>query len=192
MVVLTEKFKFIRDDVFLCPHVDTETGRQWVEIQKINLETGEIEFEDSIDCIHTAITNISIQEYDEYIDNDDFQKDLIEKTLEIRSIENLEEINLNPEEKFFALKSWTAGIAEAGDDSFKLQMEIDNALDLAYPMTNLLLGFMIRVDPEFIEGFLSKMDEECRYNGERHNPSYLANLMKIFDIITEHGHFEFN
>ena len=189
MVVLTEKFPFIREDVFLCPFVDTKTGKQWIKIQKVNLETSEIEFEDSIDCIHTAITDISVEEYDEYIDDDYFQEDLIKKTLEIRSSEDLEEINLNPEEKFFALKSWAAGIAEAGYESFKFQMEIDTALDLAYPMTNLLLRFMIRVDLEFLEVFLSKIDRECRYNGERHNPSYIANLLYIFRIMEENDDF---
>ena len=192
MVILTEKFKFIKDDVFLCPCVDTETGEQWVEIQKLDMETGEVEFGDSINCIHTAITNISVEEYDDYIDDDEFQEDLFEKTLNIRSSEDLEVINLNPEEKFFALKSWAAGIAEAGYESFKLQMEIDNALNLAYPMTNLLLKFMIRVDPKFLKIFLSKIDRECRYNGERHNPSYIANLLKIFQIMEENGDFHYN
>ncbi len=90
MVILTEKFKFIRDDVFLCPCVDTETEKQWIEIQKIDLKTNEIEFKDSVKCIHT-------------------------------------EKNSSLKEKFFALKSWTAEIAEAGCESFKFQMEIDNA-----------------------------------------------------------------
>lgn len=42
---------------------------------------------------------------------------------------------------------------------------------------------MIRVDPKFLDVFLSKIDRECRYNGERHNPSYIANLMNIIEFI---------
>lgn len=105
MVILTEKFRFISDGVFLCPWVDTETGRQKLVMQKINLETKEIEFEDSIYCIHAVITDISLDEFNEFQNDSEIQEKLLKKTLFIRSSENLEEIDLSPEEKFKALKS---------------------------------------------------------------------------------------
>lgn len=105
MVVLTEKFRFIRDDVFLCPWVDLNTGKQNLILQKINLKTGEVEFEDKIACIHTAVTNISTKEFEDYQNKTDVQERINKKPLKIRSSENLREINLTPEEKFSALKS---------------------------------------------------------------------------------------
>ena len=176
---MTENFKFIRDDVFLCPWVDTITGKQKLILKKINLETNEVEFEDSIDCIHTAITDISVEEYYEYMNNDDFQEDLIEKSLEIRSSEGLKEIKLNPKEKFQALKSWAIGIAEAGRDAFRIQSEIDTSANLAYPMAGFLIRFMTQVDSNFTFEYLSKIEKESVYEGEQHGPYMLANLIPI-------------
>ena len=160
MVILTEKFKFIKDNIFLCPFVDTDTGKQQFILQKINSKTKEVEFEDSIDCIHT-------------------------------------EINSSLKEKFFVLKSRTARIAEAGYESFKFQTEIDNVLDLAYPMTNLLLKFMLRVDPVFLETFLTKLDNDCRYIREKNNPSYrlpipnyIAEVLNVFKIVRTKTRFQ--
>ena len=150
MTKLTEKFRFIRDDVFLCPWVDSETGSQKLVIQKINLKTNKVEFEDSIDCIHTAVTEISTTELEDY-HNDAYVKELLDnKTLEIRSSEKLREINLNPKEKFAAFKSWVAGIAEAGLNAFKIQGDIDNAIDFIYPISYFLMRFLVKTDPDFI------------------------------------------
>lgn len=63
---LIEKFKFIKDDIFLCPRVDTETGKQKLLMQKFDSRTGRIQFENSIDCIHVAVTDISVEEFENY------------------------------------------------------------------------------------------------------------------------------
>ena len=111
MTILTEKYRFIRDDVFLCPQINTETGKQTLKIQKINIKTGKIEFKDQIDCIHTVVNKISTEEYEQFQIDEDFQKELIDKSIQLRSGEELNDSGisyLDPEEKFKALKSWTA------------------------------------------------------------------------------------
>ncbi len=154
MVVLTEKLRFIRDDVFLCPWADSKTGKQKLVMQKIDLETNIVEFEDSIDCIHTVVTNISPEEFVNYSDNAYNKEHLYNKTLEIRSSENLKEINLTPKEKFVALKSWAMGIAEAGMDALIIQDEIDKSSTLIYPIATRMLKFLAKVDMEFFREFL--------------------------------------
>ena len=125
--ILQEKYRFIQDDVFLVAYVNVESGKQKLIMQKMNPKTGEVEFSDFIECIHTAIADISFDDYEEIHDNFFLQEEFQEKMLNIRSSEDVVEINLDPEEKFKALKSWIAGIAEAGKDAFKLESDIEMA-----------------------------------------------------------------
>ncbi len=183
MVVLTEKFRFIRDDVFLCPWIDTETGKQKLTLQKINLKTREIESEDRIDCIHTAITEISTEEFENYQNDADVQERLDKNTLNIRSSERLTEINLTPEEKFASFKSWTAGIAEAGMNAFHIQDEIDKNLNLMYPISSFIFRFMAKVDSDFIPEYLMKIERDCMFEGTRHESSFIANTIPILEMV---------
>ncbi len=194
MVILTEKFRFIRDDVFLCAWIDTElryedTGnvdekyKQKLIMQKINLDTNEVEFEDSIDCIHTAVIDISTEEFVNYHHDTHIKNHLYRKTLEIRSSEEFKEINLRPKEKFNALKSWTAGIAEAGMNAFRIQDEVDKNLNLLYPITHFLMRFMVRVDQDFLPEFITKIERECMFEGVRHESSFIANSIPILEMV---------
>ncbi|MHA1727741.1 MAG: hypothetical protein ACTSWY_03300 [Promethearchaeota archaeon] len=56
-------------DVFLYLHLDEQSGNPRLKIQKISLDTNEVELEDSIDCIHTVITDISPEEFNRYQEN---------------------------------------------------------------------------------------------------------------------------
>ena len=181
--ILTTKFQFLRDDVFLCPWVNIVTGKQKIILQKINLNTDIVEIESAIDCIHTAVTDISTEEFVDYQNYADANKHLNKKTLEIRSSENLKEIKLTPEEKFIALKSWVAGIVEAGSNIFRIQDEIDKNLNLLYPVTRFLLKFMIRVDSDFIPQYIAKIEKECMFEGIKHNSSLMANLIPILELL---------
>ena len=185
MVVLTEKFRFIRDDVFLCPWVDSETGKQKLFMQKIDLETNEVEFEDQIDCIHTAVTDISITSFKNYQIDADIQENLVKKTLDIRSSEKLTEINLTPKEKYFALKSWVAGIADSNDGAFKVQTEIERYGGLAFPLSNFLFKFMLKVDTKFLPEFLAKIERECIYEGVKSESFILMSLMPILRALDD-------
>ncbi len=185
MVILQERFNFIKKDVFLCPMVDTETGKQKVAIQRINLKTGAIENEKFINCIHVALTDISTDEFEQLKDNVENQENLITKSLKIRSSESLKEFNLSPEEKFKALKSWAAGIAEAGENAFSIQNQIDMAIINVYPMIHILLRFMFSIDPKYAYEYLTRVERECIFEGVRHKTSLLSNLLPLMDIIYE-------
>ncbi len=210
MAVLTEKFRFIRDDVFICPYVNTVTGEQRIKFQKVNLETNEIEIEEFIDGIYTPIT---MEEYDEYkgsecIDdgcckycadefytgdenNDDntdeeyldFQEDRIRKTLEVRYNESFEKKKLSPEEKFIALKSWAASVSEAGRNAFRIHEEIVYSQILASPIADFLLKFMTKVDPNFIFDHLSIIEKESINKGGKHGCYLISNIFPILDSL---------
>ncbi len=181
--IFEAKFPFIREDVFLIARVNAETGRQHLVMQKIDLNTGKVEIEDKIVCIHTAIMDIPVKEFAELHNNIVSQEELQKNILNIRSSEELDEIELTPEEHFKALKSWVAGIAEAGLNSFSIQDEIDKSLNLMYPIVNFIMRFLIKVDNSFIFEYLSKIERECRFEGERHDTSLIANLIPILDIL---------
>ena len=186
--ILEEKFPFIQENVFLVAHVNIKTGKQKLIMQKENPITGEIEFSDYIECIHTAVADISFDDYEE-LQDDSFnyfqQEEFQEKMLKIRSSEDVVEINLAPEEKFKALKSWIAGIAEFGRECFKIVADIELAGQLIYPIAGKLLQFMIKIDSDFVFEYLDKIDRECIFEGIRHEPSLVANLIPIFEMLYE-------
>ena len=183
MTILTEKYRFIRDDMFLCPWINTATGKQKLILQKINSNTNNVEFEDSINCIHTAVMDISSEDYVKYQNNSQFREDLQEKALNVRSSENRKEINLTNEEKFIALKSWAAGIAESGIEGIKIQGEIESIANLAYPISGFLLKFLVKVDPDFFHGHFENLKRECMFENVMHEYSFIANLIPFINNI---------
>ncbi len=183
MVVLTKKFRFIRDDVFLCPEVDTETGRQQVIIQKIDNETGKIESEEKIYCIHVCIASITPDEHKRYYTDPEFHEKFDEISLNIRSSANLIEIALKPEEKFVALKSWAEGIAEAGIDAFMVQNNIDLASGITAPLTGTLMRFMLKVDSVFLQDYITYVERTCSVDGVIHKTSFVANFLSLLEDI---------
>ncbi len=182
-IILTEKFRFIRDDVFLCPEVNTKTGHQQVRLQKIDNKTGEIEFEDSIYCIHVCIALITPDEHKRYYTDPDFHEKFDEISLNIRSTSNLNEIDLSPEEKFVALKSWAEGIAEAGMNAFTVQNNIDLASGIAAPLTGTLMRFMLKIDSVFLQDYLAYVERICSVDGVVHKTSFVANFLFLLEDI---------
>ena len=207
-MVLEAKYPFIQDNVFLIARVyehDNEEiyedyqdevnytpinndhdldwsiygGKQELIMQKVDSESGKIEFQSKITCIHSAVMNIIGEEFVEFEEDLDIQAEILKKALNIISSENLEEINLSIGEKFKAFKSWVAGIAEAGLDAFQLQEEIDENLDLMYPISLFLFKFMVVIDVSFIPLFLTKIEKDCVFNGKVHKASLRANLKHL-------------
>lgn len=178
-LILKERYQFIRNDVFLCAWVHSITNKQKLIMQKIDPNTGKVEFDDEIQCIHTAVCTLPACDLEDAIDEDQFEENM----LNIRSSEKLVEINLEPEEKFKALKSWVAGIAEAGEDAFRIQVEIDKATNILYPIANRLLQFMMRVDHHYIFEYLARIERESVYQGVKHEAYMIANLTLVLNIL---------
>ena len=42
-------------------------------MQKVDLETNQIEYEDTIECIHTAVCDIPVEEFEDVINDKDFE-----------------------------------------------------------------------------------------------------------------------
>lgn len=183
-MVLEEKYQFIHENIYLIAQVDENTGRQQLIIQKLSKNGKHVELQDRITCIHTAVLNLNYREFLEMNNNPQAKKKLLEKINKVRSSERLKHINLSIDMKFLAFKSWVQGIAEAGIDAFKIQDSIEEYTKLMNPISNRLLQFMVRVDPNFIEFFLRKIEKECSFNGKLHIPSFISNIHILEDYFS--------
>lgn len=174
-------YPFIRGDILLTAIVNADSGKQTLEMRKLN-KNGRIELKDSIECIHTAIMQIPMEEFAETMKDEQF----MDRILNIRSSEKLLKIDLEPKEKFKAFKSWVAGIAEAGLDAFKIQSDIENWGKLgAHPISHKLMKFVAGIDRNVLLDFLIKIERECKFEGVKHEQSMIANLQPILKIIEE-------
>ncbi|MHA1727382.1 MAG: hypothetical protein ACTSWY_01460 [Promethearchaeota archaeon] len=168
-------YRFIGDELQLCAVVYF-SGKQRLFMRKLYSQSDKVEFEEYIDCIHTAVTDIPIKKFESYNGTGEGQKEIQKKALKIRSSEKLKEIKLSLREKFKAFKSWVAGIAEAGIDAFKIQFDIEENGDLAFPISNRLMRFVTLTDTDIMLEYLAKIERECMFEGERHESSLIANL----------------
>lgn len=179
MSVHSVKYKYVYDDVFLIAEIDPNSGQQWLIMRKVDPRTLRVLLEDRIQCIHTGITTIKPEDFEDRVADEDFEEDM----LNIRSSERAQEIHLQIDEKFFAFKSWVQGIAEAGVNSITIQRDIEQYAHLMNPIANRLFNFLLRAKTDFIMAFLVQMERDCRLDGEYHKPSINANLMKLLDIM---------
>ena len=83
------EYPFIKKNIFLRAKINSE-GKQELVIYQKDLNTGEILKEDHIQCIHTAVMKIPVEDFVEKVKDEDFSKEV----LNIRSSEGLIEINL--------------------------------------------------------------------------------------------------
>jgi hypothetical protein len=162
--------------------VNAASGKQTLEMIKENPVTGEIDIKDSIDCIHTAVCDIPVEDFEDTVTDENFEQNI----LKIRSSEkSIQKIELIPEEKFKAFQSWVAGIAEAGLDSFRIQADIESWGRLGGTIALRLMKFIAKVDKDVMYEFLLKIEKECRYNGMKHEQSLIANLNPILHMIDD-------
>ncbi|MBD3350010.1 MAG: hypothetical protein GF364_00810, partial [Candidatus Lokiarchaeota archaeon] len=173
--ILFKRFPFLNDNIFLCAWVNKETGREKLIMQYINPETDWIMLEEKITCIHTAICDISANKLQSNANSEDFYSNI----LELRSSEHLEEINLSAEEKFKALKSWVAGIAEAGLEAIHIQSQIESYARLMYPLADKILKFLVKIDPIWIFEIINKIERNCIYEGVKYDSYIIVNLIPL-------------
>ncbi|MBD3353097.1 MAG: hypothetical protein GF364_16570 [Candidatus Lokiarchaeota archaeon] len=181
--ILRACFPFIRDNIELCAEVNIQTGKQVLVARKFYPKTGNTQIKDKLTCIHTAVTSITPEEFSALKKSPDKQKKLYKKTLKIRSTENLREINLSPDEKFKAFRSWVQGIAESGYNAFAIQENIDLALGQVAPIAKFLFRFIVKAIPDFMLEFFQKLELECKFNGKWHTPSLLGNIIPFIPYI---------
>ncbi len=172
---LIANYSFINNNIILSAIV-TESGKQYLGMFHLNNE--EIDDKSYINCIHTAVTNIPVNEFEEFNKNDNKS---IGRLL-VKSSENLKEINLEVTEKFKALKSWVAGIAEFGIESFRIQNDIEGLAKLQYPIARPLMNFAAKHDKKILGEFINYIQKECVHEGINHIPSLIANLELIKDV----------
>ena len=54
-----KEFKFVADDIFLCPFINPKTAEMYLIIKKVDLNTRKVLLEDKLFCTHTVITEIT-------------------------------------------------------------------------------------------------------------------------------------
>ncbi|MHA1339319.1 MAG: HEAT repeat domain-containing protein [Promethearchaeota archaeon] len=178
------EFNFIKEDIFLKAYVD-ENQQKLVIFKKD--KNGKIINEKSLYCIHTAVIDFNIEKWQEFqelsLDSDAYEEYVDKYILNFRSSENLREINLSPEERFKAFKSWVAGIAEAGKDAIRLQYEIERAANLQYPIALFLFKSLVSMDEDFFYDFLEYIRRFCIKEGILHKPCITANAKMLLESI---------
>ncbi|UYP47560.1 hypothetical protein NEF87_003845 [Candidatus Lokiarchaeum ossiferum] len=175
----TSKHQFIRSDVFLIAHVDPESRKQSVIMQLVDNQSGDIIQEEKIDCIHLALSTSDEIPWSE--END--PTDLEEAHIFSESSEDKIVDDLTMEDIFQALNSWVAGIAEMGEDAFKIQADIENQSQLGIPLSNRLLRFMSLIDVKYLYDFLDQIATDCNYEGKRHDSCLIANLIPVLETL---------
>jgi hypothetical protein len=137
-----------------------------------------------MECIHTALRKMSTTKFAELRNDPDAQSEFYKKSLNIKKVEV---IDLCVQEKFIAFNSWVAGIAEAGIDSISIQGEIDQ--NLAHvPIAEFLFRFMVKIDDKYLHDFFIKIERECVFEGKIHEPSMIANLRILDDMVVLKKH----
>ena len=72
--VFSVKYPFIYDDVYLIAEMDKMTGNQWLVMQKIDLRTLHVLLEDRVQCMHSALTTIETEDFENRISDEHFEK----------------------------------------------------------------------------------------------------------------------
>jgi hypothetical protein len=153
-----------------------KSGKQILKIFFINKEGKEISTQ--LNCIHTAVTKIPIEKFKEKIN-----ETLKRETLNLRTTENLRKIDLCLEEKFIAFRSWVAGIAEFGLESFKIEMDIEKYSQLLYPIALKLMKFIAMHDQDFLYDYIFTIQREAMHNGVRSDSYLISNLLPICHLL---------
>jgi Leucine-rich repeat (LRR) protein len=163
----SDKYKFIRDDIQLCPWIDQTWGDLGFFIQKINLNTNEIMDEEEIICYVTEESRTSKK-----------LKDLMENYYDFNDI--------YPEFNDFLIY-----VSEMGADIFKPE------IILKYPVKTELMFFYIRVEPEILKNkeFRAKIFryreiwQELKHDDQNNHESLKINDLKNVDKL-DYGSFE--
>jgi len=137
----------------------------------------------SIDCIHTALQTISLEDWRDIKDINDFVKEAHNKNQDVSN--ERARVDLCWEDDWFSLCSWAQGIAEAGVDALYLEGEMEenlhsNSTSLVKTLREIYLKFM---SMEQIITHIQKVAKQCRFEGCYHLPSLISNLEPIVEFV---------
>ncbi|GAB4320537.1 MAG: hypothetical protein Kow0069_24520 [Promethearchaeota archaeon] len=176
--------------MFLAAQVDDETGKQKLVMLKVDPATGDVQLRDEVECIHAAVVHVTGEQFAAAASDPERAAELYRRTLRARSSENLKEVQLSWQEKFAALKSWVAGIAEAGTYAFRLQAEVEKVNSFAFAVAWKLMRFLARVDQNIMLEYVDRVGRECRHEGVLHEACLVANLIPVLDwLLLDLGRF---
>lgn len=181
MTILTDKFKSIWDDVFFCPWMDTSRDLTKIFLQKVELKTGEIIFQEKIDVYNNDFFLNST--YDDY-----------KKYLKIKSGKNLsfkeyyksknEKQKLNFSERYEIFKEWISVIAGKDLHFISFLAEIyQSTQGYISASFKLIILFLEKCNANFLLDFLEWVKNEC----ERSNHPQFCKIKHVTPIIDSLG-----
>ena len=160
MTILTDKFRSIWDDVFFCPWIDTSRDLTKIFLQKVELNTGEIIFQEKIKVYHDDFfINFTYDDYKKYL------KLKNEKNLSYKEYfkSKNEKQKLNFSERYEIFKDWISLIA--GKDlyfiSFLAEIYKSTQGYILSSTFKLIILFLEKCNPNFLLNFLEWVRDEC-------------------------------
>jgi hypothetical protein len=126
----------------------------------IEFDNGVYYDKDEHGCIHTKLTDISIEEYNEYIERRQFSEGT-DSNIVIPKKTKKTEIKLTEEEDFNALKSWTETIANSKESAFLIQTELESQYgNNDYSLFHFLFKFIIKYNKDFFFEYADLIEKE--------------------------------
>lgn len=113
-----------------------------------------------IHCIHTGLTNMSIETFNSLSDRD--RRLFISGSSENLSEYSRRRLNISQEVAWFSFKSWTQGIFEYQNDIFNVQGVDDFSFNSSYMIIHNMMKFILRKKPEYFNELLDKYEKDFR------------------------------
>lgn len=149
------------DNFELCAEINPADLKQTLIMKYKNPETKEEKIQ-NINCIHTALANISTEDFNA-IKEEKGQEKLFIMSSEKKTVENLDVLD-----KYYAFKMWVKSIHDFQDDAFGVQGEVERFGGLtSYSLSQQLFNFVVKNDPTYLEKYLANMKNYCGYTNEK-------------------------
>lgn len=178
------EFPFL-DKFRLRAKVHKKTGRQYLIIQYVGSEDRKSKSA-SLKCIHTAIARTTLEAIESSIESGEYPRPF----LNVHSMSEKNEVDLTPEERFIAFKSWVQGISEAGMDGFFLQQQIEDLAMFKAPISLFLFRYIAKHNFNLILDYIYYIERKCQMDGKYHIPSLLANFLWIKEFLDPKHNFD--
>jgi hypothetical protein len=139
----------------------------------------------SMACIHTSVNKISIEEYKEYLKEQDPSLVLDDKTVRERMV-------LSRDQAFIAHKGWVQEIAESGFDSFILLEDIEKSLSqYMYPISSFLINFILKNDLNLALEFVGYVKDRSIYEGTKSKSFIDVHFTALLNLLISVSHKDY-
>lgn len=188
--VYEERYHFI-DNFYLKAYLEVYKLGNYKQKLFLEIEEKPNQFKvlNSLFCIHSAVTTITPEEFNEMVkdipimfDQKSKFEELIQNQKQMLSTER-KMFKLNPEESFTAFKSWVQGISEFGLGSIEIQTTIDQIGKFDERIRNFLVKGLMKISDEILNDQIEYVKGICRNFKVWDKKTTISNFIPILDII---------